>query len=337
MKEKSNPEEKTALEWLSRDYPDSPKKRLKQWFAQGRIQLDGQVLTKPHLCLVDPGERLLVGSAEPAAKVFFRRMPTRIHAQLNLLYIDHSLAVVNKGAGLLSVPLPGKSQPSALSVLEYYLQGNGATELDRNRVNRKSLTPLPVHRLDQYTSGLLCFAMNAKAREHLVKQVREHSFLREYLALGDGCLEPRKGTWRSWFKLDESGMEQLVFDQPEKGAIEAVSHYEILDTIDWPVGDKKVHTISRLRLRLETGLKHQLRIHAARAGLPLLGDRFYHPDFKKAAVQGAGPPYGCQRQALHASSIGFIHPETGKTKRFSSKFPRDLVELEQRLREKSYG
>ncbi|HKK19689.1 MAG TPA: pseudouridine synthase, partial [Opitutales bacterium] len=207
-------------------------------------------------------------------------------------------------------------------------------ELDRNRVARNALTPLPVHRLDQYTSGLLCFAMNADAREHLVKQVREHSFLREYLALGDGALEPKRGTWRSWFKLDEQGMEQTVYDEPAEGATEAISHYDVLDTIRWPIAGGKYHTVSRLRLRLETGLKHQLRIHAARAGVPLLGDRFYHPDFKKAAEQGAGQPYGCKRQALHASSIGFVHPETGKTKRFSSKFPRDLAELEQSLREK---
>lgn len=335
MKETPHSQQKTALEWLARDYPDSPKKRLKQWFARGRVQLDGEALTKPHHRLEDPGERLRMGEALPGAKIFFKSMPTRIHAQVNLLYIDSSLAVVNKGPGLLSVPLPGKSQPSALSLLENYLQGKGAPELDRHRVNRTGLKPLPVHRIDQYTSGLLCFAMNPEAREHLVKQVREHSFLREYLALGDGQLEPRKGTWRSWFKLDEQGMEQAVFDEPAEGATEAISHYDVLDTICWPTGRGEKHTVSRLRLRLETGLKHQLRIHAARAGVPLLGDRFYHPDFKKAAAAKAGPPYGCKRQALHASSIGFIHPETGKTKRFSTKFPRDLAELEQSLREKA--
>lgn len=327
-------EEKTALEWLARAYPDSPKKRLKEWFAHGRVQLDGEVITKPHLRCADPGDRLTMGQAQAAAKVFFKRMPTRIHAQVNLLYIDSSLAIVNKGPGLLSVPLPGKNQPSALTILESYLQGKGATELDRNRVNRKVLTPLPVHRLDQYTSGLLCFAMNASAREQLVKQVRDHSFLREYLALGDGALTQRKGTWRSWFKLDDEGMNQAVFDEPTEGATEAISHYEVIDTINWPTKDGAQHSICRLRLRLKTGLKHQLRIHAARAGVPLLGDRHYHPDFKQAADSNSGQPYGCKRQALHASSIGFVHPETGKTKRFSSKFPRDLIALEDELRTK---
>lgn len=322
MLEQTN--EKTALEWLARDYPDSPKKRLKEWFAQGRVQLDGEPLLKHHIKMEDPGALLKMGKASPSAHILSRRMPCRIHAQVNLLYIDGSVAVINKGTGLLSVPLPGKSQPSALSILEKYLEDKG-------------LTPLPVHRLDQYTSGLLCFAMNPDAREHLVKQVREHTFIREYLALGDGALEKRRGTWRSWFQLDDEGMEQTVFDSPTEGATEAISHYEVIDMISWPSRYGQMQSVSRLRLRLETGLKHQLRIHAARGGVPLLGDRYYHPDFLKSTKDGSNPPHGCKRQALHASSIGFVHPETGKTKRFSCKFPRDLVELEERLRAKVEG
>ncbi|MEO0508315.1 MAG: RluA family pseudouridine synthase [Verrucomicrobiota bacterium] len=323
-------EEKTALEWVARDYPDSPKKRLKEWFANGRVSLDGEIITKPHLSLTDPGERLLMGKAKATTRVFSKRMPVRIHAQVNLLYIDRSLAIVNKGPGLLSVPGgPEESQNSALKVLEKYLAGQ-APAGSKSEVAK----PLPVHRLDQYTSGLLCFAMNQSAREHLVKQVRSHSFIREYLALGDGLPREPRGQWKSWFELDEAGLQQTVYDKPTPGATEAVSDYEVLDTISWTTGGNR-HTVSRLRLRLRSGLKHQLRIHAARAGVPLLGDRHYHPDYKRAAEAGHRSPHGCKRQALHASSIGFTHPETGKTKRFSSKLPRDLAEVEAALRTKS--
>ena len=90
-------EVKPALEWLSERYPDSPRKRLKEWFTKGRIQLDGVVIKKPHEQMTDPGERLTMGETPPP--VFFRNMPTRIHAQANLLYIDSSFAIVNKGAG----------------------------------------------------------------------------------------------------------------------------------------------------------------------------------------------------------------------------------------------
>ncbi|MFP4156322.1 MAG: RluA family pseudouridine synthase [Opitutales bacterium] len=345
----SDQEEKTALEWLARDYPDSPKKRLKAWFARGRVRLDGELLSKPHLRLSDPGERLQMGEMPPSARVLLKRMPTRIHAQVNLLYIDSALAIVNKGAGLLSVPpppgnpaqrvsgnpVPGQSQPSALGILDAYLRTQAGGASGKKGSVHKHLSPLPVHRIDQYTSGLLCFAMNPQARQNLVDQVRSHRFIREYLALADGVPDPEKGTWRSWFKLDEEGMEQVVRGEAFEGATEAISHYDVLDAIRWPVRSGGTHGVSRLRLRLETGLKHQLRIHAARAGVPLLGDRSYHPDFKKAADRGTSPPHGCKRQALHASSIGFVHPETGKTMRFSCKFPKDLAALEQSLREKN--
>lgn len=328
-------EVKPALEWLSQRYPDSPRKRLKDWFAKGRIQLDGVVLKKPHEKMTDPGGRLSMGERPPP--VFFRNMPTRIHAQANLLYIDSSLAIVNKGAGLLSVPVPGSSQVSALTVLEKFLQGKGAAELDNQKgVHRKRLIPLPVHRLDQYTSGIICFAMNPKARESLVRQVRDHTFLREYLAIGDGKLDRRRGEWRSWFRLDEEGMYQTVFETEEEGTTEAISRFEVVEEYSWPTAVKvELHTVSKLRLRLETGLKHQLRIHAANAGVPLLGDRHYHADYKSAIENKGGMPYGVQRQALHASSLGLVHPETGKMRRFTCKFTRDLADLEQMLRAKS--
>lgn len=330
-------EVKPALEWLSARYPDSPRKRLKDWFAKGRIQLDGVVLKKPHERMADPGERLSMGEMPPP--VFFRHMPTRIHAQANLLYIDGSLAIVNKGPGLLSVPVPGSNQASALTVLDRFLQGKGAAELDRQRgVHRKRLTPLPVHRLDQYTSGIICFAMNPKAREHLVRQVRDHTFLREYLALGDGQLQRKRGEWRSWFCLDEEGMHQTVTETEVPGSTEAISRYEVVDELSWPTAVKgQRHVVSKLRLRLETGLKHQLRIHAANAGAPLLGDRHYHPDFVAALKNDTGMPYGVQRQALHASSLGLVHPETGKLRRFTCKFPRDLDDVELMLRAKAKG
>lgn len=330
------PEEMPALHWLARQYPDSPRKRLKEWFAQGRVCLNGAVITKPHEKIADPGDRITIGDKSTAfARVFYAKMPKRIHPLVNLVYIDDALAIVTKGPGMLSVPAPEGNQPSAVSILDSFLQGQGSRELDRNRVDRQALTPLPVHRLDQYTSGLLCIAMTPQAREHLVEQVRSHNFIREYLALGDGKLANPRGEWRSWFKLDPTGMHQTIYNKPTKGATEAISHYEVLEEYSWPTKDQKTHTVSRLKLRLETGLKHQLRIHAARAGVPLLGDRHYHTDFKQALANKTRPPYGCNRQMLHASNIGFNHPTSGKALRFNSPFPDELAKIESSLRKKS--
>jgi 23S rRNA pseudouridine1911/1915/1917 synthase len=131
-------------------------------------------------------------------------------------------------------------------------------------------------------------------------------------------------------------MYQNVFENMEPGATEAISHFEVVDEYSWPTSVRgNLHFISKLRLRLETGLKHQLRIHAAQAGVPLLGDRHYHPDYETALKNKTGMPYGVQRQALHASSLGLVHPETGELRRFNCKFPRDLTELEDTMRAKS--
>ena len=133
-------------------------------------------------------------------------------------------------------------------------------------------------------------------------------------------------------------MHQTVFDSEEPGATEAISRYEVVEEYSWPTAVRgECHVISKLRLRLETGLKHQLRIHAANAGVPLLGDRHYHPDYVSALQNKVGMPYGVERQALHASSLGLVHPETGKLRRFNCKFTRDLAELELMLRKKSKG
>ena len=170
------------------------------------------------------------GQTVDRARIFAKRMRLRTHAQVNLLYIDQSVTIVNKSAGILSVPLPEKDQISALKILEGYLKKDGQQIGERKREARGTWIPLPVHRLDQYTSGLLCFAMNPKAREHLVKQVRRHTFIREYLALGSGYLKEKEGNWRSWFELDEEGMHKSVYDEPKKGTTEAISSYEVIDS-----------------------------------------------------------------------------------------------------------
>ena len=185
---------------------------------------------------------------------------------------------------------------------------------------------LPVHRLDQYTSGLLCIALNDNARQHLIKQLRSHNFLREYIAFGDGDAATPEGTWHNYLKLDERGYGQKLFAEPEAGATEAVTHYRVEEVF-------AKNNVSRLRIRLETGLKHQIRIQAAVHDMPLIGDRIYHPSTQKAVGRkGAQLPYGFKRQALHAAKIGIIHPTSGKKLKFQSKIPGDMQLLEERLK-----
>ena len=323
--EKIIAEEKTLLDWAMRLCPDSPRKRVKEWIASGRFCLDGRVVTKAGLRLADPGATLSFGEPEKSAVAWGHRK--RIHPKLVLVYLDSELAIVDKEAGLLSVPTDKQAKTSALDILANYLNDPRGEATRRSFFGRAdAVKPLPVHRLDQYTSGLLCIAFNDQARQKLIDQLRSHDFLREYIAYADGDAPAEKGVWRDFLRLDAEGYEQELLPGPAEGATEAVTHYGVEEVF-------ARHHVSKLRIRLETGLKHQIRIQAAAHDMPLIGDRIYHSGTQKAvAKKGAKLPYGFKRQALHAALIGIAHPQSGEKLKFQSRIPGDMQALEERLR-----
>ncbi|MEX0320618.1 MAG: RluA family pseudouridine synthase [Puniceicoccaceae bacterium] len=333
MGTEDKPAEKTLLDWAMRLCPDSPRKRVKEWIASGRFYLDGDVVSKAGERMPDPGESLTFGKPDSSVASWAHRK--KIHPKLTVLYMDKDLAIVDKAAGLLSVPFEDHSLSkgsrqvlkSALSVLGDYLndpKGEGT----RRRIwgNPDTVQPLPVHRLDQYTSGLLCIALNPEARKDLIDQLRRHQLLREYIAVCDGEIDPPTGSWKHYLKLDKAGYRQSINSRPLPGAVQAVTHYSVEQVF-------KVNHVTRLRIRLETGLKHQIRIQAAEAGVPLIGDRLYHPATVRALKRKGAPiPYGFRRQALHAVTIGLRHPSSARELRFDSPVPSDLQRLQERMR-----
>ncbi len=324
MDEAQSPEENTLLEWAVRLCPDSPRKRIKEWITAGRFCLDGVVVTKAGLRMTDPGDRLTMGAPDKAPSNWGHRK--RIHPKVVLVHLDASLAIIDKEAGLLSVPSDGQDKISAIEVLANYLNDSRGEATRRSFFGKADkVKPLPVHRLDQYTSGLLCIAMNDSARSSLIKQLRSHDFLREYIAYADGDAATPEGTWRNYMLLDESGYNQTIVDEGTPGAVEAVTHYKVEQVFER-------HHVSKLCIRLETGLKHQIRIQAAANDMALLGDRSYHDGTQKAVKKkGAKLPYHFKRQALHAAVIGIKHPEDGRKVRFESRIPGDMQQLEERL------
>ncbi|MGJ8654215.1 MAG: RluA family pseudouridine synthase [Opitutaceae bacterium] len=324
MENEQASEEKTLLEWAVRLCPDSPRKRIKEWIVAGRFCLDGAVVTKAGLRMADPGERLIMGAPDKAPKDWGHRK--RIHPKLVLVHLDSSMAIVDKESGLLSVPADGQDKISAIEVLANYLNDPRGEATRRSFFGKKdAVKPLPVHRLDQYTSGLLCIALNDDARRNLIQQLRSHDFLREYIAYADGDAPTPEGTWRNHMLLDESGYNQTVVEAGTPNAVEAVTHYKVEKVFER-------HHVSKLRIRLETGLKHQIRIQAAEHDMALLGDRSYHDGTQKAVKRkGAKLPYQFQRQALHAAVIGIKHPDDGRKVRFESRIPGDMQDLEVRL------
>ncbi len=324
-------ENRPLLDWVLERYPDTSRTRAKEWIAAGRISVDGVVIRKPHQILAEPKEGLeLLGRQE---KVLECGSGWRIHPRVSLLYLDTAVAVVNKAAGIISIPAPGY-QFTALNVVGDFLAGKlrASVKVKVPQVFQK-LRPLPVHRLDQYTSGVFCMAMNPGARAILIEQLKVHRIQREYIAFADGRVKESKGTWRDWVHLSEDEMMQRIVSGPGgAGAAvqEAVTHFEVLAEYALPGGKGFV---TKLRLRLETGRKHQIRVQAAHAGLPLIGDRLYHPRYREV---GSGEvPIPFSRQALHAESLSLEHPERGGTRMsWRAEVAKDMRDLEDKLRRK---
>lgn len=330
-------EAKTAplLEWLLAHYPDTPKTRAKQWIAAGRVSVKGVVIRKPHQMMADPGDGLELGGRR--ATTLDCGAGWQIHPRVALLYLDADVAVVNKGPGLIAVPAPN-CDLSALSILADFLVGKLKAQ-DRGIAGKtlppayRRLEPLPVHRLDQYTSGVFCMATNPTARHHLIEQLQARSMKREYVAFVEGRPDAPQGTWRQWLQLSRDELRQHIISVAQAEAAgpearEAITHYEVIT--EYPLLDGK-GVISKLRLRLESGRKHQIRVQAAHAGIPLVGDRTYNPGYRSHEAVTALIDF--PRQALHAEILEFDHPsQAGRRMKWTAELPKDLRQLEAALR-----
>lgn len=321
------------LEWLLRRHPETPKTRAKQWILAGRVSVGGEIIRKPHQRMSDPGQALeLLGRYATALECGSGKL---VHPRLGLLHLDPALAILNKGAGLIAVPAPN-CELSALSILADYLAGR-LQPRDRSLRSLpppfRRLQPLPVHRLDQFTTGIFCTALTPSAREHLIEQLKTHKMKREYVAFVEGRLSSAEGTWRHWVQLGDSDIHQHILSEvpgsplpPE--AQEAITHYKVIAEYEL-AGGKGV--VSQLRLKLETGRKHQIRVQAAHAGVPLIGDRVYNPHYRDRAAESALIVFS--RQALHAERLTLEHPEKpGSSMTWSAPWPKDLRQLELALK-----
>lgn len=321
---------RTLLEWVLDRFPQTPKKRAKQWIVAGRVRVGNVVVRRPERLLPDPGDALeLLGRSSTDAS----DAEQRIHPQLAILYFDTSLAVVNKTAGLLSVPAGRSGQPSALRVLRDFLKSGPAAY--------RKLVPLPVHRIDRYTSGVFCIALNPRARKILIEEFSAHRVVREYVAYVDGRPASPSGTWRHRLRLDDDGYRQTVESSGARATaggnvMDAVTKYEVMEEFAPHRRAGGGAVITKLRLKLFTGCKHQIRIQAAQEGLPVIGDRTYHPRYIAAARGGLPAPIEFPRQALHAGRLELIHPEQpGNRMTWTAPLPDDLKRLESVLRHPS--
>jgi 23S rRNA pseudouridine1911/1915/1917 synthase len=235
-----------------------------------------------------------------------RRPRTGPAGDLDVVYEDDRILVVNKPAGLLAVPLERKgSAPSVREQIADRFRSFGRSHGRR---------PFVVHRIDQDTSGLVMFAKDVEAQRALVGQFRRREPVRAYLAVVHGHPDPARGTWRDRLVWDAKALVQKPARSARAGD-EAVSDYRVVE---------RLRGASLLDVRLRTGRRNQIRIQAALRGHPLVGERRY---------VGGGPtlPIHFERQALHAWRLAFRHPGDGRSIALEAPVPDDLADLVARL------
>ena len=288
---------------LTKLFPEYSRSRLQDWVKKGCVLLDGaQALTKQR---VIGGERVSLRTESPE--------PTESQAEdlpLDIVYSDPELLIVNKTAGLVVHPAAGHSEGTLLNALLYYAP---------------ELAALPrcgiVHRLDKDTSGLLMIARTLKAHKSLVEQMQARSVRREYLALVQGELS---GGGSADLPIGRHPVDRKRFAVREGGK-RAITHYWIEERLSH-------HTV--IRVKLETGRTHQIRVHMAHLHHPLVGDPSYgRLRFPvRASEQVVQALRAFRRQALHAEKLGLVHPTSGEYREWSAELPTDFSQLLEALR-----
>ncbi len=266
--------------------------------ADGNVFINGKVAAKN--AKVKDGDRVEITLPDPEV---YDITPENI--SLDIVYQDSDLLVVNKPKGMVVHPAAGNYSGTLVNALMYHC-GDSLSGI--NGVMRPGI----VHRIDKDTSGLLMVAKNDFAHNKLAEQIKEHSFTREYEAVVYGSLKSDSGVIDAPVGRHPIKRKQMtVIYENSKNA---VTHYEVIE---------KLEGFTHIRLKLETGRTHQIRVHMSYIGHPVAGDEVYGP--KKIIKELGG-------QCLHAKKIGFIHPRTGEYMEFDSPLPDYFMNFLKRLR-----
>lgn len=214
-----------------------------------------------------------------------------------IVHEDKDIFVVDKPAGLLSVPIPDSNVKNLFDLVADHLGKHGV------RVGT-------VHRIDRYTSGLMVFAKNKRAYDDLYQKFRNHEPKRTYLAVVRGVIEEDEGTLEHHLKLIKKGFRNIVVDPGEEDATPARLSYKVKE---------RFQSTTLVEIQLDTGLKNQIRVQFEQIGHQLVGDRHYAPEEKKEQL--------INRQALHAYRLQFQHPRKNRSVQFEAKIPADMLRL----------
>jgi 23S rRNA pseudouridine1911/1915/1917 synthase len=239
---------------------------------------------------------------------------------LNIHYEDEDLMIINKPAGLVVHPGSGNFRGTLLNGIAHYLKGKHPA-ISEETLPRFGL----VHRIDKNTSGLLVLAKNDNAMRQLAKQFFDHTVKRQYVALVWGDVQDDEGTIVA--HVGRNLRFRKLFEAYPEGdhGKEAITHYKVLERFNY---------VTLVRCVLETGRTHQIRVHMKHLGHPLFNDDFYGGDkIVKGTIFSKYKQFVdncfsiCPRQALHARTLGFVHPTTGSDMFFEAELPHDMSDL----------
>lgn len=287
---------------LARVFPEFSRNRLQSWIEAERVRIDGKPakIRQP----VPLGATIeLVPDLLPEQLAF-----TPEPVPLEIVYEDDTLVVINKPAGMVVHPAAGNWSGTVLNGL-LYRYGDAAAGLPRAGI---------VHRLDKETSGLMVVARTLEAQTDLVRQLQARTVKRRYLALVWGNM-PEEGTIDAPIGRDPRERTRMAVVTGASGK-PARTHFRRVDTAIW-----QRQPVTAIHCDLETGRTHQIRVHCAHIGHPLLGDPVYGRARGKRSVTPL--PGEFARQALHAWRLGLIHPKTGRTMQWRADVPEDIAAL----------
>lgn len=289
--------------------PNASRNKVQLAIDNGFVLVNGQKIKTSYK--VKPRDIISISLPQPPRDTTI--LPENI--PLNIVYEDDDLLIVNKPAGMVVHPAHANYTGTLVNALVYHFQQLPTSQNGEGR-------PGLVHRIDKDTSGLLVIAKSELAMVHLAKQFYDHSIERTYVALIWG--EPEQDTGTINVHLGRSFKDRRVTDAFPDGTIgrHAITHYQVL---------KRLRYVSVIKCNLETGRTHQIRAHFKYIGHPLFGDMTYGGDkilkgtqFSKYKSFVENCFQMLPRQALHAKSLGFIHPRTGEFMQFDSELPQDL-------------
>lgn len=320
---------------LARRIPSLSRSRLKTLIGEGRVTLDGATVTEASR-KINAGARLAVDlpPAAPAA-------PEPEAIPLDVLFEDAEVIVIDKPAGLVVHPGAGNWSGTLVNALLHHCEGSlsGIGGVER---------PGIVHRLDKDTSGVMVVAKTDRAHQKLAAQFADHGrtgpLERAYHAVVWGVPKYLEGTITT--QIGRDPRNRLAMAAVKSGGREAITHFKVLEVFGAPRPGAKIREAEAgpmaclVECRLETGRTHQIRVHMAEIGHPLLGDDLYGSGFRtklgkleKIAPAAAEALAGLGRQALHAALLAFAHPKTKKVMSFESEMPADMDRLVEALRE----